>query len=112
MRIVWFLVLLAPLSAAAEESWLRLMNDAAIEQALAGRTVVYDAYTMQTFAASGATQYITERAASGLWDVRSGQYCVVWPPSEDWACFDVQISDQRIRFIATDDSVSEGVFGQ
>ena len=110
MRIVSFMLALLPLSALADDAWLRVANDAAIEQALSGRTVVYDEYTMQTFGSGGDTQYITERAASGRWVARDGQYCSVWPPSDEWACYDIQLSGDRIRFVARDNSISEGVF--
>lgn len=111
MRFAVILIALLPASAWAED-WVRLLNDAAVEQAIAGRTVVYDEYTLQQFGAAGDTQFITERASSGRWAARGGQYCSVWPPSDVWTCYDLQLNGDRIRFIASDRSVSEGVFQQ
>ena len=44
---------------AAADGWQRLLDDAAITEALAGQVVVYDAYTRQYFGPNGATQYFT-----------------------------------------------------
>jgi len=106
MRIVAILVMLWP---GAVLAWDRL-DGGAIEQALSDRTLVYDAHTLQHFHASGATDYITERFSSGRWEVRGDQYCSSWPPSDVWACYDVELEGEMVRFISSDGSASVGTY--
>ena len=109
MRWLWLaLLVLAPDSALAEE-WTRL-DDTGIAAALNDRTLRYDASTIQSFSPSGATRYVTDRVSNGRWAARGGQYCSVWPPSDTWACYDVELSDDgaEVRFIASDESISQG----
>ena len=104
-------VLLACLpSLGAADGFLRVISDDAIRDALADEKLIYDAHTMQHFAANGSTQHITERMSDGRWDVRDGQYCSTWPPSDTWACYDIQIGGNVVRFIGSDGSVSEGTY--
>lgn len=93
--------------AAQAQDW-ELQDDAGIQAALTNQTVVYDAYTLQTFDASGATQYVTERAADGRWAARGGQYCSTWPPSDTWECYDFYRDGNQVRFVAPDRSESVG----
>jgi len=54
------------------EEWTPVTEDAAIVDALGGRTVRYDVLTFQFFDASGSTQFITERASDGRWRRAAG----------------------------------------
>jgi len=110
MKVVTSVLLALFPSILAADGFLRLLNDEAITAALANETIVYDAYTMQHFAADGSTQYVTERMSDGRWTARDGQYCSTWPPSDTWACYDIQISGNVVRFIGSDGSVSEGTY--
>lgn len=109
MRIFVILLALAPNFLAADE-WKHLLTDEEIQQALADRVVRYDELTFQFFGAAGDTRFVTERASDGRWAARGGQYCSVWPPSDLWACYDFQVNGDRVRFISSDRSVSEGVY--
>ena len=102
-------VLTALAGHAVAQDWQRL-GDEAIREALAGRTLIFDAYTFQTFAADGSTQFVTERASDGRWEARGGQYCSTWPPSDLWTCYDLERAGDRFRFIGPDRSVSEGAY--
>ncbi len=106
--IVSVFVLLA--GQALAQDWQPLRGDTAIIDALADRTVEYDAHTFQRFGAAGDTQFVTERLSEGRWAVRGGQYCSVWPPSDIWACYDVQVSNDEVRFIGSDRSISQGQY--
>ncbi len=97
-------------SGAIAENWIRMSNDAAVTHALSGRTVVYDAYTFQYFGPSGSTDYITERASTGRWAARAGQYCSTWPPSDTWTCYDLYVDGDRVRFVGADRSESIGTY--
>ncbi len=108
----WVLTFMLVPVASFADGWERLLDDEAVFDAIAGRTIVYDEYTFQVFGPAGDTQYVTERMSEGRWAARGGQYCSVWPPSDSWACYDLQINGDRVRFIASDRSVSEGVYRQ
>ena len=97
-------------SVVAADGFLRVVNDAAITQALSDATLVFDAHTMQHFAADGDTQYITDRMSDGRWAARGGQYCSVWPPSDVWTCYDIEIGGDVVRFISSDGFASEGTY--
>jgi len=84
MRFLLVVLGLLP-SLVQAEDWQRLLDDEAVTAAIADRTIVYDAHTMQWFGASGDTQYVTDRMADGRWAARGGQYCSTWPPSD--SCF-------------------------
>ena len=101
---------LATAGLAQSDGWERVLSDEGITEALAGRTVVYDEYTLQHFGTAGDTVFVTERAANGRWAARAGQYCSVWPPSDVWTCYDFQVNGQRVRFISSDRSISEGSY--
>ncbi len=111
MRTAILCVLLWPAAGFAEE-WQTLRTDDEITRALVGRTVTYDAHTLQHFGAGGDTQYVTDRAADGRWAARGGQYCSVWPPSDIWACYDLALLGDAVRFTAADRTVSTGVFAR
>ncbi|MEY1555137.1 hypothetical protein AB3Y40_05830 [Yoonia sp. R2331] len=106
MRALAVVLMCLPGMAAAQD-WVR-QDDAGIMAALGGKTVRYDAYTIQHFSKAGDTQYITERAADGRWAARAGQYCSVWPPSDTWTCYDFYLAGDLVQFIGSDRSVSQG----
>ena len=107
MRGLAVFLILCPTLVLAE-AWVQLTTDDAIREALTGRTVRFDAYTIQHFNTAGQTRFVTERAADGLWEVRSGQYCSSWPPSVVWTCYDFAVNGDAVRFIGATGSVSEG----
>ncbi|WP_425038929.1 hypothetical protein [Primorskyibacter sp. S187A] len=108
----WIVLVLMLLPAMASADWLRLSSDVEVEEALANRTLVYDAYTTQSFSASGETLYITERVAQGRWAARGGQYCSVWPPSDVWTCYDLEVDGIRLRFTGPDRVSTEGEYAK
>lgn len=108
MRKFVVLALMWP-GVALADGWERVGDDDGVMAALAGRTVQYDAYTLQRFGASGDTTYVTERAADGRWAARGGQYCSVWPPADVWTCYDLYVDGDNVRFVGADRSVSDGV---
>ncbi len=109
MKTITVLMSLLPSVLWAQE-WVQLSDDAAITEALAGQVIVYDAYSLQHFGAEGDTQFVTERMSDGRWAARGGQYCSTWPPSDTWDCYDFQVNGDRVRFISSDRSVSEGAY--
>lgn len=106
-RFLW-VFMLVPTIAAAER--LALIDGAQIEQALSGRSVVYEDGSTQDFRPSGATLYNAGQDSWGYWAVRGDQYCSQWPPSDGWTCYDVAWNGERVRFIAGDDSFSDGFY--
>lgn len=106
----WMVCLIAFAAPATAAEWERVFDDAGITAALADRTLVYDEFTMQWFGADGGTTFITERASDGRWSVRSGQYCSQWPPSDGWACYDIQVKGNQVKFISSDRSESVGTY--
>ncbi|MEM8822372.1 MAG: hypothetical protein AAGF30_02075 [Pseudomonadota bacterium] len=95
MRIALCFVLLAG------PVWAEGLDVAA---ALTGRTVDYDA-ALQTFHADGTTDYVTDRPSAGRWVARDGRYCSQWPPSTEWACYDLRVEGLDVVF--TDDRGNE-----
>ena len=84
------LALSGPTSAAE-----RKLTGAEIEALLADVTVTGDASKgqfKQYFSAQGQTTYVGpgEPPSNGNWRVKGDQYCSVWPPSGDWACYSVE----------------------
>ncbi|SEW03596.1 hypothetical protein SAMN04488515_0755 [Cognatiyoonia koreensis] len=108
MRFIAMLTLMA--GPVAAEDWSPLITDDAIYGALAGRTLIYDAYTRQQFGADGSTQYITERFSEGRWAARDGQYCSQWPPSDGWTCYYIELNESAVKFISPDRTESVGTY--
>jgi hypothetical protein len=98
------------MAAAVAQAQDAKLDDAAIGAALSGQSLVYDDGSNQTFKAGGETVYDNGRLSTGRWSVRDGRYCSVWPPSDQWACYDVlQSADgQTTTFVADDGSLSVG----
>ncbi|NNE80312.1 MAG: hypothetical protein HKN18_08585 [Silicimonas sp.] len=97
-------------SLAHSEDWRPLKGDD-IGAALTDRVLQYDG-AWQDFRASGRTLYNAGRDSWGTWTVRGDQYCRQWPPSADWACYDVGLSadGHRIRFRGAGSDVTIGTF--
>ncbi|CUH81527.1 hypothetical protein TRM7557_03469 [Tritonibacter multivorans] len=91
------------------DDWQRL-EGAAISAALTGRTVEYSNGATQRFSETGFTEYDHGEPSFGSWAVRGDRYCSVWPPSDVWACFDVDVAGERLRFMGDHEDVTEGVF--
>ena len=109
MRLfVTSLLALGAVSAHASD-WQRL-DGAGIEAALTGQTVEYSNGATQRFSATGFTEYTFGEPSFGSWGVRGDRYCSVWPPSDVWACFDVDVAGDRLRFTGDHADVTEGVF--
>jgi hypothetical protein len=50
----------------------------------------------QFFGSDGSTLYFNEGPASaGRWEIRDGRYCSVWPPAEQWFCYEVELSPAK-----------------
>lgn len=85
-----------------------------IEQTLAGKTILYDDGNWQTFAADGTTRYVDRgHDTYGGWRVREGNFESVWPPSERWDGYRVDLSPDgaKVRFISPHGSIFGGRFG-
>lgn len=91
------------------DDWASL-SGTAIADALTGRILAYDDGAVQIFLPGGLTRYGVGWPNEGRWRVSGDQYCSVWPPSELWACYGVEIGEagQAVRFTAGDGSVSLG----
>ena len=103
----WVLILGMLAGPAVAEEW-RVLDGAGIAAALTARVLGYQDGALQDFKADGVTIFDAGRARFGRWAVRGDQYCSVWPPSEIWACYDVEAMGLDVRFIARDGSVTEG----
>jgi hypothetical protein len=87
------------------------MGEAGIRAALVGQRLVYADGTAQSFDGQGGTVFFAagDGAQSlGHWQVRAGQYCSVWPPSDVWACYDVLQDATTVAFVAADGNRSVG----
>lgn len=108
MRRFALILLIWPGILTAEE--FRPLTGPQILDALSGRTLIYDNGATQVFEPSMATQYFLGRPSSGSWAVRENLYCSIWPPSDLWACYEVQSDGTRIRFVGNAGDVTEGVY--
>lgn len=89
-----------------ERPWVA-MSGPQIVRMLTGRTVEYPA-GWQRFNASGRTLYHTGRDSWGYWAVRADQYCSMWPPSDLWACYDLEQRGKQVRFIGAAGDTTQG----
>jgi len=103
-------LLLALCTPAAAQDWTPLSGPE-ITAALTDRVLIYPE-ARQDFRASGRTLYTYKgRDSWGYWEVRGDQYCSQWPPSDLWACYDMDRSGERFRFVgAGQDDISEAVY--
>ncbi|MGI9367489.1 MAG: hypothetical protein ACR2O2_01510 [Ruegeria sp.] len=86
----------------------RRLNGDEILAALSGRNLKYENGASQVFEPSMFTQYFSEGPSSGQWAVRNDQYCSLWPPSDLWACYEVQQSGDVIRFVGEGGDMTVG----
>jgi hypothetical protein len=93
---------------AAAEDW-QALDGAAITTALQGRSLNYGDAS-QNFEAGGLTVYFADQPSTGAWRVEGDQFCSQWPPSDSWACYDVEATEGAVRFIGADGSVTEGTY--
>lgn len=109
MRVIAVAVglMISPVWAA---DWTAL-DGAGIAEALTGRSLDYG-HATQDFRASGGTDYFSGRPSTGRWEVRRDQYCSVWPPSDQWACYDVEMSadGMQVRFHVNGSDESIGTY--
>ncbi|NRB02249.1 MAG: hypothetical protein HRU30_03200 [Rhodobacteraceae bacterium] len=101
------LLLLMP-GAVLAEDWTKLTG-AEVHAALEGRTLQYK-NAWQDFRASGRTLYNAGRDSWGYWGVRDDQYCSMWPPSDIWACYDLERSGDKLRFVGDHNDITEAVY--
>ena len=87
------------------ESWTPLTG-AEIRTALEGRVLQYES-AWQDFRSSGATLYHAGRDSWGYWRVEGDRYCSLWPPSDLWACYGLERSGERLRFVGAAGDVTE-----
>lgn len=107
MSVIRTAVLLVCLAApATAEDWIALTGPE-ITRALTSRVLGYPDGTLQDFHAGGRTIVGSDE---GRWTVTGDRYCSVWPPAEDWACYDVarRVRGLDIRFSGDDGSVRQG----
>lgn len=111
MRGVILAVILAiPVNVGAQEGMWVPMSGAEIATALTERTLDYGAQ-WQDFRASGRTLYHNAgRDSWGYWAIQSNQYCSLWPPSDLWACYDMERAGERLRFIDETGSTTEALY--
>lgn len=61
----------------------------------------------QIFRANGSTYYSVGQAQQiGNWKIIGDKYCSVWPPSENWVCYDVFQDGKVIRFLSPSNTSS------
>lgn len=101
-------VLTGTCAVAGEIVWTP-MSGAQITEALTGRNLQYERAT-QRFYASGRTLYNAGQDSWGYWAVRGAHYCSQWPPQDLWACYDMNISGNRVQFVGSGGDVTTGTF--
>ncbi len=92
---------------AAEE--FQTLSGEGILATLTEQKLDYGDGVWQTFEPSMLTQYFAGGPSEGRWAVRGDQYCSLWPPSDLWACYDVQQKGQTIRFVDDAGNTTDGV---
>ncbi|WP_425080432.1 hypothetical protein [Ruegeria arenilitoris] len=95
---------------AAEE--FRTLTGDEILDVLTGQKLDYGDGVWQTFEETMLTQYYSGRPSAGRWAVREDRYCSVWPPSDLWACFDVQKKGDVIRFVDDSGGTTDGTYAE
>ena len=91
------------------EPW-RVLSGAEVQVALEGRTLIYENAT-QDFRASGRTLYVFGGEDSwGYWRVEGDAYCSQWPPSDLWACYEIAVWQDNVRFVGSGGDSTVGVY--
>ena len=108
-RFALIALLLAPFSAHAEGVWTTMSGEE-ITVALTDKKLRYKDVS-QVFRASGKTLYTQGgRESWGEWRVDDNQYCSQWPPQGLWACYHMDRSGDKVRFIGTGDDITVGTY--
>ena len=107
----WILVWVALAGSAQAEEW-RALTGAEIAGALVSRVIVYQGGQRQGFMADGFTTYESRDTVNmGEWRVEGGKYCSIWPPSDLWACYGVEVKGIDVRFVGEGGEVTVGRYG-
>lgn len=106
MRRFALILALWPGFLAAEE--FRTLAGDEILSVLTGQKLDYGEGISQTFDDTMLTQYFAGGPSAGRWAVQGDRYCSLWPPSDLWACYDVQQRDDVIRFIDDSGGTTDG----
>ncbi|UWQ92910.1 hypothetical protein K3727_09070 [Rhodobacteraceae bacterium M382] len=93
----------------AQEGWTPALGEE-IRSALEGRSLIYDRGAWQDFNASGRTLYNAGRDSWGYWAVRDDRYCSMWPPSDIWACYKVEVTSTAVRFVDPGGEITTGTY--
>ena len=110
MKGIWMvLAMLCASPAFSEEATWHPMSGPEITAALTGRSLQYE-NAWQDFRASGRTLYHAGRDSWGYWAVRGDAYCSMWPPSDLWACYAMEIRGDRLRFIGPGSDITESTY--
>ncbi len=86
------------------------LDEAGILAALLDREVLYESGARQDFRPSMRTLYTSGRPSWGYWAIRDDQYCSMWPPSDIWACYDMERLERGIRFIGAGGDITDGTY--
>ena len=91
----------------------RKLTGSEIRVALTGRSITGKADGIawtQSFAADGGTRHAMGDGSSiGQWDIRGDQYCPLWPPGQQWRCYDVRAEGKAVIFVSPDGERSVGM---
>lgn len=109
IRIALILALLPAFVAA--EDWISVPGDD-LRATLEGRKLIYSSGAWQDFRATGRTLYNAGRDSWGYWRVQGGQYCSMWPPSDLWACYEIETASGALRFVGASGDVTEATFAE
>lgn len=89
--------------------WTKVAGDT-VRAVLEGHRIIYANGASQEFRTSGATLYNLGRDSWGYWRVTGDQYCSMWPPSDLWACYDLEVSGSQLRFVGASGEKTVGQF--
>lgn len=106
MRLIALFFTIWPTFGAAED-WTKLLG-VDVRATLEGHRIVYASGAWQDFRPSGATLYNAGGDSWGYWRVTGDQYCSMWPPSGLWACYDIETSENKLRFVGASGEITEG----
>jgi hypothetical protein len=105
-----FALILAILTGATAGHAGEMLDEEGILAALMDRKVLYESGARQDFRPSMRTLYTSGRPSWGYWAVRGDQYCSMWPPSDIWACYDMERLENGIRFIGSSGDITNGTY--
>ena len=104
-RFALIVLLIWPFTVSAGDVWAPL-SGSEIREALTGRTLQYET-AWQDFRASGKTLYNAGSDSWGNWRIEDDQYCSQWPPNDLWACYEMERSGDRLRFVGPNNDITE-----